>query len=147
MSQKSEISLVKLKPRASSMFFPTLLLAGVSFALTFFAQQLAPELYQYALWLGLGLVSLFWFFPLIGFMASKVELTNQRLIHRFGFLGLRKRQLFLNELSSIEIQRPRALRSKVISILLVDGSELVLSGYARTKLLAAEIEALAKNAI
>jgi hypothetical protein len=53
----------------------------------------------------------------------------------------------LADLSSIEIQKSGALAGKVISILSVDGTEFRVEGYARTKLLAAEIEALAKVAI
>jgi hypothetical protein len=88
----------------------------------------------------------FWVFPLLSYLGSYLELTNQRLVYRFGFLGFRKRQLMLSELSSLELQKD-GLAGKTISILSVDGSELFIRGYARPKHLAAEIEALAKATV
>jgi hypothetical protein len=75
-----------------------------------------------------------------------LELTNQRLVYSSGFLGFRKKQLQLSELSSLELQKD-GVGSKAISILSVEGQELVIRGYARPKYLAAEIEALAKVAV
>jgi hypothetical protein len=147
VSQATEFEVLKLKPRASRMFLPTLVLAGVCFGLAFFADVLSDIDYYYALILGGVIVGVFWLVPLLSFALVYLKLTNQRLIYRFGFLGLRKRQLRLADLSSIEIQKSGALAGKVISILSVDGTEFRVEGYARTKLLAAEIEALAKAAI
>ena len=147
MSQATEFEVVKLKPRASRMFLPTLVLAGVCFGLAFFADVLSDIDYYYALILGGVIVGVFWLVPLLSFALVYLKLTNQRLIYRFGFLGLRKRQLRLADLSSIEIQKSGPLAGKVISIFSVDGTEFRVEGYARTKLLAAEIEALAKAAI
>jgi len=55
--------------------------------------------------------------------------------------------LQLNELSSIALERPKPLRGKVISMLKVDGQELTVSGYSRSKLLAAAIEAEASKTL
>jgi hypothetical protein len=115
--------------------------------LAFVAEQFSPIDYYCALIAGGVIVVLFWFFPLLSYLACYLELTSTRLVYRFGFLGLRKRQLQLSELSSIEIQKDSALGGQVISILSVDGRELRIGGYAKTKHLAAEIEAWAKVAI
>jgi hypothetical protein len=53
----------------------------------------------------------------------------------------------LSELSSIAVERPKPLRGKVISLMKVDGQELSVSGYSRTKLLAATIEAEASKTL
>ena len=143
----SEYTVLRLKPKARRLFVPTLVLATVSFALAFVAEQFSPIDYNYALIAGGVIVVLFWFFPLLNYLACYLELTSARLVYRFGFLGLRKRQLQLSELSSIEIQKESALGGQVISILSVDGSEFRIGGYAKTKHLAAEIEAWAKVAI
>jgi hypothetical protein len=124
-----------------------LVLAAVSFALAFIVEQISPIDYNYALIAGGVIVVLFWLFPLLSYLACYLELTSARLVYRFGFLGLRKRQLQLSELSSIEIQKESALGGQVISILSVDGREFRVGGYAKTKHLAAEIEAWAKVAI
>jgi hypothetical protein len=146
VNSPTEEIVLRLKPRASKMYLPTVLLLAVSFTLAFVAEQFSPADYELALLAGAAAVGLFWALPLLSYLLSFLELTNLRLTTRSGFLGLRKRQLLLSELSSLEIQRPRALAGKVISILTVHGEEFVVRGYARTKLLAAEIEALARVA-
>ena len=146
MTDSVEISVVRLKPRASRLFLPTVTLLLTSFALAFVAEQFSPLDYEIALMAGALVVVLFWVFPMLSYLASYLELTDQRIIYRSGFLGFRKRQLPFSELSSIELQKD-GLGAKAISILSVDGNELVIRGYARPKYLAAEIEALAKATV
>jgi hypothetical protein len=118
----------------------------VSFALAFIVEQISATDYNYALIAGGTIVVLFWVFPMLSYLACYLELTSARLVYRFGFLGLRKRQILLSELSSIEIQKEGRLGRQVISILSVDGTEYRIGGYAKNKHLAAEIEAWAKAA-
>ena len=146
MTNSVEVSVVRLKPRAGRLFLPTVSLALVSFALAFVADQFSPLDYEIALMAGALIVVLFWVFPMLSYLGSYLELTNQRLVYRSGFLGFRKKQLQLSELSSLELQKD-GVGSKAISILSVEGQELVIRGYARPKYLAAEIEALAKVAV
>jgi hypothetical protein len=143
----SEVSFIRLKPKASRLWLPTIFLALVSFALAFVADQFSPADYEIALMAGALIAMLFWAFPMLSYLGSNLELTDQRIIYRSGFLGFRKRQLPLSELSSLEIQKPGRLGGQEISILSVDGSELVIRGYAKAKYLAAEIEALAKATV
>jgi hypothetical protein len=143
----SEISVLRLKPRAGTLLLPTFALALVSFALAFVADQFSPADYEIALMAGALVAVLFWAFPMLSYLGSYLELTDQRIVHRSGFLGFRKRQLPLTELSSLEIQKSGRLGGQEISILSVDGSELVIRGYAKAKYLAAEIEALAKATV
>jgi hypothetical protein len=142
-----ETSLVRVRRKPSRLFFPTLVLASVAFGLAFFADQISPETMQLGYLLGGIAVGLFWLLPLLSYLFGYLELTNQRVICRFGFLGLRKREVDYRDVSSIEIIRPKALSGKVISLVQVDESQLLISGYARTKLLAAEIERLARESL
>ena len=146
MTTTSEYLVFRLKPKARRLFIPTVLLAAVSFALAFIVEQISATDYNYALIAGATIVSLFWLFPLLSYLASYLELTSHRLVFRLGFLGLRKKQLLLSELSSIEIQKEGRLGGQVISILSVNGNEFRVGGYAKNKYLAAEIEAWAKAA-
>ena len=146
MTNSSEYLVLRVKPKARRLFFPTLVLAAVSFALAFVVEQISAIDYNYALTAGASIVVLFWAFPMLGYLLSYLQLTSQNLVYRFGFMGLRKRTLPLSELSSIEIQKEGRLGSQVISILSVDGSEFRIGGYAKNKHLAAEIEAWAKAA-
>ncbi len=147
MRHSSESSVLRLKPKAMRLWLPTIALLLVSFSLAFVADQFSPADYEIALMAGALVAILFWAFPMLNYLGSYLELTDQRIIYRSGFLGFRKRQMPLVELSSLEIQKSGGLGGQEISILSVDGSELVIRGYAKTKYLAAEIEALAKAAV
>ena len=147
MAQNFETRLVRLRPRAAIMLLPTLVLAGSSFSVMYFSELVSPEVYQIVLWAALAASLVFWLLPLLNWLAASLVVTDQRVIHRSGVLGLRKRVLQLNELSSIALERPKPLRGKVISMLKVDGQELTVSGYSRSKLLAAAIEAEASKTL
>lgn len=147
MSLIVETSLLRLRPSVRRLIIPTFILALTCFLLAFFADQISAELTNVVYIAASAVVALFWLIPLLNYLFGFLEFTNQRLIYRFGFLGFKKREMEFSQLSSIEILRPKALGSKQISLLRVDGSELVITGYARTKLLASEIERLARESV
>lgn len=147
MAQNFETRLVRLRPRAAIMLLPTLVLAASAFSVMYFSELVSPEVYQIVLWAALAASLLFWLLPLLNWLAASLVVTDQRVIHRSGLFGLRKRVLQLSELSSIALERPKPLRGKVISMLKVDGQELTVSGYSRSKLLAAAIEAEASKTL
>ena len=147
MSSLPETKIVRLRQKATKMFLPTIILAASSFSLAFFIEILAADLYMILVWVAAGATILFWLLPLLNWLAGSIVITDQKLVYRSGFLGLSKKVVHFSNLSSIEIQRAKGLGGKVISILLVDGTELVISGYARTKLLAAELQAQASKSL
>ena len=147
MAQNFETRLVRLRPRAAVLLVPTLVLAASFFSLMYFSELASPEVYQIVLWVAAGASLLFWLLPLLNWLAASLVVTDQRVIHRSGLFGLRKKVLQLTELSSIAVGRPGPLRGKVISMLKVDGQELTVSGYSRSKLLAAAIEAEASKTL
>jgi hypothetical protein len=142
-----ETKLVRLRPRATALLLPTLVLAASAFTLMYFSELIAPDLYQILLWVAIAAVSLFWLIPLLNWLAASVVVTDQKLIYRSGLFGLRKKVLHFTELSSIAVLRPKPLRAKAISLLKVDGQEITISGYSRPKQLAAAIEAEASKTI
>ena len=145
MTESFETKLVRLRPRAAVLLFPTLVLAASSFSVIYFSEMISPDLYQIVLWVIIASVSLFWLVPLLNWLAASLVITDQRLIHRSGLFGLRKKVLNLSELSSIAVQRPKPLRAKAISLIKVDGQVITVSGYSRPKQLAAAIEAEASK--
>ena len=147
MTETFETKLVRLRPRAAVLLFPTLVLAASSFSVIYFSEMISPDLYQIVLWVIIGAVSLFWLVPLLNWLAASLVITDQRLIHRSGLFGLRKKVLNLSELSSIAVQRPKPLRAKAISLVKVDGQVITVSGYSRAKQLAAAIEAEASKTL
>ena len=147
MNQTFETKLVRLRPSATALLLPTLVLAASAFSLMYFSELIAPDLYQILLWVAIAAVSLFWLLPLLNWLTASVVVTDQRLIQRYGLFGLRKKVLHFAELSSIAVQRPKPFRAKAISLFKVDGHELTISGYSRTKQLAAAIEAEASKTL
>lgn len=147
MTETFETKLVRLRPRAAVLLFPTLVLAASSFSVVYFSEMISPDLYQIVLWVIIAAVSLFWLVPLLNWLAASLVITDQRLIHRSGLFGLRKKALNLSELSSIAVQRPKPLRAKAISLVRVDGQVITVSGYSRPKQLAAAIEAEASKTL
>ena len=147
MTESFETKLVRLRPRAAVLLFPTLVLAASSFSAVYFSEMISPDLYQIVLWVIIAAVSLFWLVPLLNWLAASLVITDQRLIHRSGLFGLRKKVLNLSELSSIAVQRPKPLRAKAISLVKVDGQVITVSGYSRPKQLAAAIEAEASKTL
>ena len=147
MTQTFETKLVRLRPKAAVLLLPTLVLAASSFSVMYFSELIAPDVYQIVLWAAIAAVSVFWLLPLLNWLASSLVVTDQKLVYRSGLFGLRKKVLYFSELSSIAVQRPKPLRAKVISLIKVDGQEITLSGYSRTKQLAAAIEAEASKTL
>lgn len=147
MTESFETKLVRLRPRAAALLLPTLVLAASSFSVIYFSEMISPDLYQIVLWVIIAAVSLFWLVPLLNWLAASLVITDQRLIHRSGLFGLRKKVLNLSELSSIAVQRPKPLRAKAISLVKVDGQVITVSGYSRPKQLAAAIEAEASKTL
>jgi uncharacterized membrane protein YdbT with pleckstrin-like domain len=145
VNETFETKLVRLRPRAAALLFPTLVLAASSFSVIYFSEMISADLYQIVLWAAIAAVSLFWLVPLLNWLAASLVITDQRLIHRSGLFGLRKKVLNLSELSSIAVQRPKPLRAKAISLVKVDGQVITVSGYSRPKQLAAAIEAEASK--
>ena len=147
MTETFETKLVRLRPRAAVLLFPTLVLAASCFSVIYFSEMISTDLYQIVLWVIVAAVSLFWLVPLLNWLAASLVITDQRLIHRSGLFGLRKKVLNLSELSSIAVQRPKPLRAKAISLVKVDGQVITVSGYSRPKQLAAAIEAEASKTL
>lgn len=147
MSSFPETKIVRLRQKATKMVLPTLVLAASSFSLAFFVDTMASDIYQMIVWIAAGATFLFWLLPLLNWLAGSLLITDQKLVYRSGFLGLSKKVVPFSNLSSIEIQRAKGLVGKVISLLLVDGTEVLISGYARTKLLAAELQAQASKSL
>ena len=147
MTETFETKLVRLRPRAAVLLFPTLVLAASSFSVVYFSEMISPDLYQIVLWVIIAAVSLFWLVPLLNWLAASLVITDQRLIQRSGLFGLRKKVLNLSELSSIAVQRPKPLRAKAISLVRVDGQVITVSGCSRPKQLAAAIEAEASKTL
>ena len=143
----TETSLVRIKPAAGKIFIPTLILGLTIFALSYLAEKIPAEMLQYSYLSAAVVITLFWVLPVGSYLLGYLEITNERIIYRSGFLGFKKQSMDFTDLSSIEIARPKAFRSKAVLLRRVDETELQITGYSRPKLIAAEIERLAKSTL
>ena len=142
-----ESTLVRIKPAVRKILLPTLVLTGTVFGLAFFTEKIEKEYLNTVFIVAAVFLAVFWFFPLMSYLLGYLELTSKKIVLRSGFLGLRKRTLNLDELASLEIIRPKAMRPKVLLIHRVDESTLKIAGYSKLKFVAAEIERLAKRTL
>jgi hypothetical protein len=117
------------------------------FALSYFSEKISSEMLQLSFIAAASVLTLFWLIPVAGYFLSYLELTTERVIYRSGFMGLRKTSVELTDVSSIEIVRPRSLRPREVLIRLVDETEFHIIGYPKPKIIAAEIERLAKSTL
>jgi hypothetical protein len=79
MPKTSEVKLVRLRPRASILFVPTMVLAASLFSLMYFSELLSPELYQIVFWSAIVVAGLFWLIPLLSWLASSLVITDQQM--------------------------------------------------------------------
>ena len=143
----TETSLVRMKPAAGRIFIPTLILGLTIFSLSYFSEKIPSGMLQYSYLAAALVITLFWVVPLGSYLLGYLEITNERVIYRSGFLGFKKQSMDFNDLSSIETVRPKPFRSKAVLLRRVDETELQIIGYSKPKLISAEIERLAKSTL
>ncbi len=141
MSFYTEQRLAKLRPRASQMFLPTLVLGLVSAVMSAFAGRLTEQWQQLTLWVVCGAVAfLFWLLPLLRYLSTFIEVTTTRVIVRSGLMGQHRQEISLSKIRDVEIGKGRVIN------LILDGQEVVeVKGVPRHKMVALEIDRLAAS--
>lgn len=122
--------IVKLRPHARRLVFPSLMLIALTGATTFGALSL-EELWQQlaVVAVGLGLIILFWAVPMMRWLATGYTLTTRRLIIRKG-LAVRNRQELLHS-RGYDV----ALRQAGLQSLFRSGDVLINTGLDRPVML------------
>ncbi|MEY4992913.1 MAG: hypothetical protein RIS82_35 [Actinomycetota bacterium] len=137
----SEQRLAKLRPRASQMFLPTLVLGLASAALTVFAGRLTEQWQNTLVWAVVGvLVLIFWLIPLLRYLSTYLEVTTARVIIRSGLMGQHRREIRLSNIRDVEVGKGRT-----ISLILDDQDVVEIRGVPRHKMVALEIDRLAAS--
>lgn len=141
MSFQSEYRLIRMRPRATSLGWPLIVLFGCAFLLAAFANRLPEPWMQNALYAATGSIAvLFWLFPLLRYVTSYLEITNTRVIARLGIFGQKSFDLNLADLANV-----RQIAGSKLSISSKSGEEYTFGPVSRSKLIAAEIAKLANT--
>lgn len=138
MSFQQEQTLVRLRRRASSLWFSYLVLALVSAVLTWASLRQLDTWIAYSIYAACGLTLLFfWLIPAWRFASNYTDVTTARVIVHGGMFGQVKRDIQLSAVTGIEHQR-----GKGVSISVGEGEPVLLASVSSPKALA---EALRKT--
>lgn len=140
MSFQAEQRLVKLRPRATRLILPTLLLGVVCGILAFIENR------QLESWLVITInvvaavaVLLFWSVPLTRHLMQSLEVTTSRLVWRDGLFGRHRREISWFEVAGVEYARRR------VTVFIHGQEPLVLAGLPKAKQLALELQELVRG--
>jgi membrane protein YdbS with pleckstrin-like domain len=141
MSFLAEQRIARLRPRATKLFIPNLVLFACCFAFAFFSGRLEEQWQYITLWsICAALALIFWLIPLLRFASTYLEITTTRLTYRSGLLGQNRRELSLAQIKDVQINRFRSIS------IIVDGQDpLEIKGIPKYKMVAVEIDRLAAS--
>ena len=140
MSFVAEEVLLRQYPKVSRLLLPFIVLFAASAAIGISIDRLT-ETWQINLLWGIagGLVLIFWLLPVVSWLTSWIELTNQRVIVRRGWFGTKTKQASFLEVATVTTSKGSLL------IGLKNGETITAEGFGKLKALVADIDYLAKN--
>ena len=140
MSFQAEQKLARVRPRASRLILPTLLLGVCVAVLAFFENRTLESWQTITLNLVVAVVLFFgWMIPLVRQLVAWVEVSTNRLVWRDGLFGQKRREVSWHEVSAIEVSRGR------ITVFIHGQEPLVLAGLPKAKQLAGEMQNLVRG--
>lgn len=136
----AERRLIRLRPRPFRLLLPALTLLAAA-AGAGYLQDRSLEPWQLWLAIGVGALAVLWFLiALLNHLTGWVDVTTSRLIQRAGWFGQYRREYSLAELRGVELALGRS-----VLIHPSEDSPIELRGIPRRRLVAYEIEKLAKR--
>jgi membrane protein YdbS with pleckstrin-like domain len=140
VSFQAEQKLVRLRPRASRLLLPTLVLGLVAGALAFFENRTLESWQSIAINVVAAATVVFaYLVPLVRQLVAWVEVSTTRLVWRDGLFGQRRREVSWHEVSAVEFLRGR------ITVFIHGQEPLVLVGLPKAKQLAREMQNLVRG--
>jgi hypothetical protein len=137
----SEFRYARIRARATTLVLPMLLLAGESAALTVIGPRLPSD--ASAAWLttlfyavAAALALAFWFFPVVKYLATWLEITNANVFVRDRLLGA-ARKVALSKILDVRVESKSTL-----ILVTVDQGEIEFARLAKAKTVAAELKKL-----
>lgn len=141
MNFQEEYRLVRIRRRASGLWFPYLLLTLGSAAIAWLSTRPLESWITISSYSLIGLVLLIgWLLPSWRFASNFTDVTTSRIIQRGGPFARVRREVQIVSVTGVEYQRGVG-----VAILVRDSDPIMLSKVARPKALAADLrETLAK---
>ena len=135
MSFESEQLLLRIRRSGARLFLPTLVLAVDCFVYMATIGHITENWQWYTVWAICGLALLiFWLAPVIRHLTAWLDITTSRLVWRQGLFGQTRQELSLHDLDLVENLRGGAIRVRSRS-----GDDILLKGFANSKMLAQAI--------
>ena len=129
----------RLRPRATKLFVPFLVLAACCFVLSFYNGRLEQPWMSTAMLAVAGLlVLLFWLIPVLRYLSAYVEVSTSGVLVRSGLMGQKRQEVSFSQVTAIELGKGRR-----IEIVTRDGEVIALPKLPRAKKLVAQLERLA----
>ena len=141
MNFKPEQRLAKLRPRATRLFLPTLVLGLTVASLAYFENRELEELQTLALHISAAVILFFaWMLPVVRQLLTRVEVSTSGLVWRSGFFGQKRRTVDWRMVSAVELTRGRS-----ITVFVYGEEPLVLVGLPKSKQLVHELQDLMRG--
>lgn len=138
MSFQAEQKLVRIRPKASRLVLPTLVVGAVSGILTFFENRSLDAWQAIAIYVAAGVLVFFvWMVPLVRQLVAWVEVSSSGVRTRDGLFGQKRREIGWHQVQSVELAK-----GKRINIFVNGEDPLVLVGLPKSKALAFEMQQL-----
>ncbi len=141
MNFKPEQRLAKLRPRATRLFLPTLVLGLTVASLAYFENRELEAWQTLALNISAAVILFFaWMLPVVRQLLTRVEVSTSGLVWRSGLFGQKRRTVDWRMVSAVEITRGRS-----ITVFVYGEEPLVLVGLPKSKQLVRELQDLMRG--
>lgn len=140
MSFVAEEVLLRQYPKVRKLLLPFLVLFVSSATIGLSIDRLTETWQINLLWSVSGvLVFLFWLIPVVRWLTTWIELTNNRIVYRRGWFGTKTKDISYFEIASVSTSKGKLV------VLLKSGENLTIEGFGKIRDLVADIEYLVRG--
>jgi membrane protein YdbS with pleckstrin-like domain len=133
--------IARLRPSASRLFLPFLVLATACFVVSFYFDRLPEPWMNIALYSVAGAIAFFfWLLPVLRYLSAYVDVFTTRVLSRSGLMGQQRIEVSYSQVSGVSLGRGRR-----IEFSLVGGEIAQLPPLPKAKRLVTELQKLVAN--
>jgi hypothetical protein len=131
--------IARIRPSAIRLFLPFLVLAIVSFGVSFYSGRLPEQWMNITMYSVAGaLAFFFWLIPVLRYLSSYVDIFTTRVLYRAGLMGQRRSEAHFTQVTDVRLGDGRRIQLSLRS-----GEIIELPRLPKAKKLVAEIQGLA----
>jgi membrane protein YdbS with pleckstrin-like domain len=130
--------IARIRPRAIRLFLPFLILAAVSFGVSFYSGRLPEPWMNTTMYsVAAAIALLFWLIPVLRYLSAYVDVYTTRVLVRSGLMGQHRAEASFAQVTDVRLGRGRK-----IQLALTGGESLELPALPRAKKLLTELQVL-----